>query len=47
MAAQDSGLAAKQAERRAANAVHDGVLSMLRAVIVAGRQVPWSQVMSW
>jgi hypothetical protein len=46
MAAQDAVLAAEEAERRAANAVHDGVLSVLRAVIVAGRQVPWSQVMS-
>jgi hypothetical protein len=46
MAAQAAVLAAEEAERRAANAVHDGVLSVLRAVIVAGRQVPWSLVMS-
>ena len=46
MAAQDATLAAEEAERRAANAVHDDVLSVLRAVIVADRQVPWSLVVS-
>jgi len=44
MAAQDAALAAEEAERRAANAVHDDVLSVLRAVIVADRQVPWNLV---
>ena len=42
MAAQDAALAAEEAERRAANAVHDDVLSVLRAVSAADRQVPWS-----
>ena len=46
MAAQDATLAAEEAERHAANAVHDDVLSVLRAVIVADRQVPWSLVVS-
>ncbi len=46
MAEQDAALAAEEAERRAANAVHDDVLSVLRAVIVADRQVPWSLVVS-
>jgi signal transduction histidine kinase len=46
MAAQDAALAAEEAERRAANAVHDDVLSVLRAVSVADRQVPWSLVVS-
>jgi signal transduction histidine kinase len=46
MAAQDAALAAEEAERRAANAVHDDVLSVLRAVIVADRQVPWNLVVS-
>jgi signal transduction histidine kinase len=44
MAAQDAALAAEEAERRAANAVHDDVLSVLRAVIMADRQVPWNLV---
>ncbi len=46
MAAQDAALAAEEAERRAANAVHDDVLSVLRAVSLAGRSVPWSVVVS-
>ena len=46
MAAQDAALAAEEVERRAANAVHDDVLSVLRAVIVADSQVPWSLVVS-
>jgi signal transduction histidine kinase len=46
MAAQDAALAAEEAERRAANAVHDDVLSVLRAVIVADQQVPWSLVVA-
>ena len=46
MAAQDAALATEEAERRAANAVHDDVLSVLRAVIVADRHVPWSLVVS-
>src|SRR5437868_5683434 len=44
MAAQDAALAAEEAERRAANAVHDDVLSVLRAVSLAGRSVPWNVV---
>jgi len=46
MAEQDAALAAEEAERRAANAVHDDVLSVLRAVNLADRQVPWSLVVS-
>jgi len=46
MAAQDAARAAEEAERRAANAVHDDVLSVLRTVNVADRQVPWSLVVS-
>lgn len=46
MAAQDAALAAEEAERRAANAVHDDVLSVLRAVSLAGRSLPWSVVVS-
>jgi signal transduction histidine kinase len=46
MAAQDAALAAEEAERRAANAVHDDVLGVLRAVSTADRQLPWSLVVS-
>jgi hypothetical protein len=46
MAAQDAALAAEEAERRAANAVHDDVLSVLRAVSLDGRSLPWSVVVS-
>ncbi len=46
MAAQDAALAAEEAERRAANAVHDDVLSVLRAVSLAGGSVPWSVVVT-
>jgi len=46
MAAQDAALAAEEAERRVANAVHDDVLSVLRAVSAADRQVSWSLVVS-
>lgn len=46
MAAQDAALAAEEAERRAAYAVHDDVLSVLRAVLAADKQVPWSLVVS-
>lgn len=42
IAAQDAELAAEEAERRAANTVHDDVLSVLRAVSVADRPLPWS-----
>lgn len=42
LASQDAALAAEEAQRRAANAVHDDVLSVLRAVASDGRQVPWS-----
>jgi hypothetical protein len=44
--AWDAALAAEEAERRAANAVHDDVLSVLRAVSVADRPLPWSVVVS-
>jgi hypothetical protein len=46
MAEQDAALAAEEAERKAANAVHDDVLSVLRAVSLADPQVPWSLVVS-
>jgi signal transduction histidine kinase len=42
MAAQDAALAAEEAERRAANAVHDDVLSVLRAIAVTDRPLSWS-----
>jgi signal transduction histidine kinase len=42
MASQAAELATEEAERRAANAVHDDVLSVLRAVSVAGQPVPWT-----
>jgi len=42
IAAQDAALAAEEAGRRAANAVHDDVLSVLRAVAVTERPLPWS-----
>jgi signal transduction histidine kinase len=41
IALQDAALAAEEAERRAANAVHDDVLSVLRAVSLADSSVPW------
>ena len=44
MAAQDAALAAEEAERRAANAVHDDVLSVLRAVAAADGHLAWSLV---
>jgi hypothetical protein len=44
MAAGDAAIAAEEAERRAANAVDDDVLSVLRAVGVADRPLPWSLV---
>jgi signal transduction histidine kinase len=46
MAAADAALAVEEAERRAANAVHDDVLSVLRAVSLAGQSLPWSVVVS-
>jgi signal transduction histidine kinase len=42
MASQAAALAAEEAERRAASAVHDDVLSVLRAVSAAGQPVPWT-----
>jgi signal transduction histidine kinase len=42
LAAQDAVLAAEEAERRAANSVHDDVLSVLRAVAVTDQPLPWS-----
>lgn len=42
MAAQDAALAAEEAERRAANAVHDDVISVLRALSIPGQALPWS-----
>jgi signal transduction histidine kinase len=41
MAAQEAVLATEEAERRAACAVHDDVLSVLRAIGVAGQALPW------
>jgi signal transduction histidine kinase len=46
MAAQDAALAAEEAERRAANVVHDDVLAVLRAISTADRQLPWSLVVA-
>ncbi len=46
MAAQDAALAAEEAERGAANVLHDDVLSVLRAASVADLQVPWSVVVA-
>jgi signal transduction histidine kinase len=40
LASQDAALAAEEAERRAANAVHDDVLSVLRAVATDGQPLP-------
>ena len=42
MASQAAALATEEAERRAANAVHDDVLSVLRAVSAAGQPVAWT-----
>jgi len=42
LAVQDAALAAEEAERRAANSVHDDVLSVLRAVAVTDQPLPWS-----
>ena len=46
LAAQDAALAAEQAERRAANVVHDDVLSVLRAAAATDRPPPWSLVVA-
>jgi signal transduction histidine kinase len=40
LASQDAALAAEEAERRAANSVHDDVLSVLRAVATDGQPLP-------
>lgn len=40
LASQDAAVAAEETERRAANAVHDDVLSVLRAVAVEGESLP-------
>jgi signal transduction histidine kinase len=40
LADQDAALAAEEAEQRAANAVHDDVLSVLRAVAADGQPLP-------
>src|SRR5579863_642180 len=42
LAVQDAALAAEEAERRAANSVHDDVLSVLREVAVTDQPLPWS-----
>jgi signal transduction histidine kinase len=42
LAAQAAALAAEEAGRRAANSVHDDVLSVLRAVAVTDQPLPWS-----
>lgn len=46
MAGQAAAQATEEAERRAANAVHDDVLSVLRAVSVAGPALPWGVLVS-
>jgi hypothetical protein len=46
MAAQDAALAAEEIKSRAATTVHDDVLSVLRAISVAGRPLPWSLVVA-
>jgi signal transduction histidine kinase len=46
IADHDAALAAEEAERRAANAVHDDVLSVLRAMSVTGPPLPWSILVS-
>jgi signal transduction histidine kinase len=40
LASQDAALAVEETERRAANAVHDDVLSVLRAVALADQSLP-------
>ncbi len=42
MAAQEAALAAEEAEQRAANAVHDDVLSVLRGLAATEQPLPWS-----
>lgn len=42
LASQDAALAIEETERRAANVVHDDVLSVLRAVALEGQPLPWS-----
>jgi len=46
LAVQDAALAAEEAERRAANSVHDDVLSVLRAIAVTDQLLPWSVVVA-
>ena len=46
MAAQDAALAAEEIKSRAATTVHDDVLSVLRAISVAGQPLPWSLVVA-
>jgi signal transduction histidine kinase len=46
MADQDATLAAEEAQRRAANAVHDDVLSVLRAASVTDQKFPWNILVS-
>lgn len=46
LARQDAALAAEEAERRAANAVHDDVLSVLRAVSLPDQLLPWTVLVS-
>ncbi len=46
LASQDAALAAEEAERRAANVVHDDVLSVLRAVAANGQPLPLSVLMA-
>jgi len=42
IAEQEATLAAEEAEQRAANAVHDDVLSVLRGLAVTEQPLPWS-----
>lgn len=46
LAAKDAALAAEEAEWRAANAVHDDVLSVLRAVGATDQPPPWDLVVA-
>ncbi len=46
IAAQEAALAAEEAEQRAANAVHDDVLSVLRGLAVTEHPLPWSVLLA-
>lgn len=46
LAQQDAALAADEAQRRAATAIHDDVLSVLRSIARSERAVPWAVLVS-